>query len=166
MQVSVRRVAPLSSEEDAEVQGAYRIDFTVETSSLSKQKIAAMALDIFHSQVAITVLDDFLIAVYDRKRQIEADPDHESYSASNAGNASKVSEIPLYEFGEDTGLEADELRQRYNPDSNASAGHPHFQRADWTGEVPEFSINYDYWDWVADQLPSASHPSGRSVIPN
>lgn len=161
MQVSVRRVAPLYSEEDAEVQGAYRIDFTVETSSLSKEKIAAKALDIFHSQVAITMLDDFLIAVYDRKRQIEADPDHESYSASYAGSASKVSEIPIYEFGEDTGLEEDELRQRYNPGGSTDAEHPYFKRSDWEEAVPEDRIFYGYWNWVADQLPSAAYPFGR-----
>lgn len=84
--------------EDVNVAGVYRVDLdfdAAEHQTLAKR--ASMALDIFHSSVAIAVLDDFCITVINPQDRAEVaqDPEHEDYSESDSGVAYKMRDVPF-----------------------------------------------------------------------
>lgn len=86
------------NQEDTRVAGLYRVDLhldAAEGQQLSTR--ASMALDIFHSSVAVAVLDDFVINVINPqdRRVVEPDPSHEEYSANDNGYVYKLRDIPL-----------------------------------------------------------------------
>lgn len=84
--------------DDQDVSGLYRVDLDLETViGLSMGKCASMALDVFHSSVPVSVLDDFCFVVLteDTRTPIQQDQDHEDYSASQCGDIEKISDAPL-----------------------------------------------------------------------
>lgn len=151
LQITVRRIAPLTDEEDAEVPGLYKVLFNQDVSSLTREKQASMALDIFHSTIAIGTLDDFDIMVVDNNGQaVGQDDSHEDYSSSKAGDVEKVSDVPLYVEGEDQGLTAEQLDSKYNPDGGGE--HPKHTREDWRNAVANDDTILGYWDWLEEQI--------------
>lgn len=151
LRVNVRRIAALSDEEDAEVDGVYQVHFFDCVSALPLEKRAAIALDIFHSSIAIGTLDDFDIAVVDHlNRAVAQDEAHESYSASDDGSVEKIADYPVFVHGEDRGLSADELDARYNPDGDGE--HPRYTRADWRDAVSNHDTSLGYWAWLEEQI--------------
>lgn len=84
--------------EDVDVAGVYRVDLdfdAAEHQTLAKR--ASMALDVFHSSVAIAVLDDFSITVINPqdRTEVDQDPEHDDYSESDSGVAYKMRDVPF-----------------------------------------------------------------------
>lgn len=84
--------------EDVDVAGVYRVDldfYAAEHQTLAKR--VSMALDVFHSSVAITMLDDFRITVINPQDRavVDQDPEHDDYSESNSGVAYKMRDVPF-----------------------------------------------------------------------
>ena len=78
MRINVQELCPPTDPEDIGVAGIYEVSFAVATAGLTPSKMASMVLDIFHSNVAIGMLDDFDIAVIDANDQfVEQDPTHQ-----------------------------------------------------------------------------------------
>ena len=82
--VKVKLIANAESlhEDDKEVAGDYPIGLQ---GSIDEKSIADAALDVFHENVPIKVLDDFDFEVW---QQLETDPLHEGGSLSWAGKLS------------------------------------------------------------------------------
>lgn len=154
--VNVRCVNPSpDTDEDAGVEGVYEVQFQSSTTELSLPKLASAALDIFHSQFGIGVLEDFDISVVNEQHElVEEDSSHESYSFKDIGVVSKINDQPYIDFSDDVGLSAEELDQKYNPDGDGE--HPHYSRADWRAEVAHHNTISGYWEWVAHLLSSES----------
>lgn len=81
--VHVKKVAKrLSSKSDAEVAGVYHIEIK---KGVPKKNWAGVALDVFHSNVAVKSLDDFEFTVKDGQEEIIEPDDYESYSGGDKG---------------------------------------------------------------------------------
>lgn len=151
LQISVRRVSPLTDAEDEGVEGLYRVHFNADVSALTKEKQASIALDIFHTDIGISTLDDFAITVVEENgKAVAQDEDHEDYSESDSGAVEKVADEPMYIEGEDEGLSAEELDHKYNPDGGGE--HPKFTREDWRDAVANDETILGYWDWLEEQI--------------
>jgi len=75
--VHAEQISDTVDEEDIEVAGDHEVEVP---GDLSDDKAASAALDIFHSSVAVSCLDDFEFYVYDGDEMLAEDPEHESYS--------------------------------------------------------------------------------------
>lgn len=84
----------LSKQCDRHISGIYAVEVD---ESLNAVKAASSALDTFHSKIAIGVLDDFEILVYEGTKQINEDPDHEGYTLSGTGNVWFLGPLELKE---------------------------------------------------------------------
>jgi hypothetical protein len=155
MQISVRRIAPLSDREDASVPGVYLVEFASHVCDLPLPKLASTALDVFHSDVPIGVLDDFEFTVVHGVDTIVAqDPDHEDYSGSDDGAVRKISDAPMYFAALDAGNSGDDLDARFNPDGDGE--HPIHTRQTWIDAVLARSTVRGYWDFAAAQIEEHS----------
>lgn len=154
MKINVRcRFLHTSQQEDAEVEGQYRVTFKLDQSGVSEEKRAAMALDIFHAHIGIHTLDDYDIDVLDQNDQpIGQDESHVDNSASDYGYVAKIDDAPLWLVGSDDGMTADELDERYNP--NGDGEHPRHTRNDWRDAVSSETTISGYWAWVVYMLLS------------
>jgi hypothetical protein len=81
----VKAVGEPSSPEDADVAGEYEIEVHED---MEEADAAACALDVFHSNVSVDVLDDFEFEVRPESgdRIIEPNPDRESYELAKMGH--------------------------------------------------------------------------------
>ncbi|AJW47698.1 MULTISPECIES: hypothetical protein [Ralstonia] len=71
-------------DEDRHVPAVYSV---MVATGLSEGSMAAAALDVFHSEIGVDVLDDFEFFVIDPRtgRVLEQDEDHEDYSKTHLG---------------------------------------------------------------------------------
>lgn len=95
-------VIPVLYDVDPEDQQAIGIHFVDVKKGLRPDTMASAALDVFHENVAIGMLDDFEFAVFNPEtgRVIPEDPDHESYSMSHFGEYShQATETPPVFYG-------------------------------------------------------------------
>lgn len=154
MKISVRRVCPLTDEEDAGVAGTYLVTFDPKAHSLPLPTLAGIALDVFHMGVMIGTLDDFEIYTVGHDNQIikRAD-DYEEYSGDLLGTLDKVGDVPQYLPALDAGATADSLEDRYNP--NGDGEHPIHTRDAWILAVQQKVTLRGYWDWAAAQIEEA-----------
>lgn len=92
-------------QEDCEVSGIYTVE--VDRSISDDAKAASVALDAFHSRIAVNNLDDFKFWVEENGKVIEEDPNHEDYSGKDlAGNVEFITECSTeVQPGESTELE-------------------------------------------------------------
>jgi hypothetical protein len=70
-------------EDDRDVAGEYNI--TVDD-SVDESFLADCALDVFHSRVAVSALEDFNFEVWFQGNEIEQTPNHSNYSLSEMGS--------------------------------------------------------------------------------
>ena len=70
--------------EDKPVPGVYSV---MVRKGLSTASMASAALDVFHSECAVAVLDDFAFYVFDPRngQVLTEEPDHEGYSKTHLG---------------------------------------------------------------------------------
>lgn len=157
MYVNVRAIADVSGTDDESVAGLYAIAFNKNVKG-AKAKRASIALDIFHSHVGIECLDNFEICVLDhKKRLVEEDDEHESYSGSDRGCAEWVAE-PEYVEELDYGLNAEQLDCKYNPDGGGE--HPRNTRKDWREAVANEDTISGYWEWIVSKIESRRTEGG------
>lgn len=117
-----------SEAEDFNIEGIYAVTFDSDTTDLSKSKLASLALDVFHSHVAVSNLDDFEFTVLDGNNEpIGEDENHIAYSEKKSGTVEKVDNVPLLVYGDDENLAPGELEFKYNP--NGDGEHPKFTRS-------------------------------------
>lgn len=69
-------------EDDREVPGRYVVEVDA---SLSDPDAASCALDVFHFNVAVKELERFAFAVLDGGRELDENPEHDSYSLDDRG---------------------------------------------------------------------------------
>lgn len=83
--VRVQQVDPnaVMHDDDLDVAGEYDVSLSED---VGPGQAADVALDVFHSNVAIKTLDDFVITVLFEGKEVEGDPEHESYSYSHLGS--------------------------------------------------------------------------------
>jgi hypothetical protein len=144
-----------SDEEDDHVEGIYAVQFNADTTGLSVEKLAAMALDIFHSRIGIGTLDDFTITVLDGNDDpVEVDDSHEENSASSSGIVEKITDTPYQIWGSDENLTADDLDCKYNQDGNGE--HPVHTRSNWREAAAKEMTISGYWDWLRHMIVSGS----------
>lgn len=81
------------SEEDQDISGVYAIEVPAD---LSDHKAASVALDVFHSAVAVEELDNFSFSVKSEQGDVlSEDNNHIAYSASDLGTChGRIALIP------------------------------------------------------------------------
>lgn len=96
LKVNVRQLVAdedLDDVEDECVKGIYKVEFAFDSASFTLPVKVSIALDIFHSTVAIGYLDDFEVCVVDDEgRPMEEDPNYEPYSVIWKGDVLKISD--------------------------------------------------------------------------
>jgi len=81
--VKVRQVSSvLDSDEDEGVAGRYKV---IVYDGVPANHVAGVALDVFHSHVAVDCLDDFEFTVLDGKKELVESEDYVAYSGENSG---------------------------------------------------------------------------------
>ena len=80
---AVQTAKHLDSEEDADVAGVYQIEIN---KGVPKRIWAGVALDVFHTNVAVAMLDDFEFTVKDGRKVLTEPDDYESYSGEGKGD--------------------------------------------------------------------------------
>lgn len=85
LEIHAKPVVPENQldEDDAAIPGIYKVEVNP---SLDDPKAASAALDAFHSQFGVEVLDDFTFTVMDEEIELDEDPDHEAYSDCDYGD--------------------------------------------------------------------------------
>ena len=81
-------------QDDLHVPGIYSV---LVQKGLPEPKMASVALDVFHSCCAISVLDDFAFFVLDPRtgKVLVEDDDHEAYSGTHLGqDCIRIADIP------------------------------------------------------------------------
>ncbi len=77
--------------DDDNVHGVYAVEVNED---LNSKNAASVALDIFHSNIAVDTLDDFEFTVKYRGRTLSENPDHKTYSGEAlGGDVWKTSDI-------------------------------------------------------------------------
>lgn len=162
MKINVFRTAiSLDDEEDVGIDGIYQVIFDEDYTGVPESKLASMALDLFHTQIAIACLDDFEITVLnDQDEPIAEDESHESYSFKGNGFIEKVADISLDLYGDDAALSVEQLDCKYNPDGDGE--HPKFTRDLWREAVGEENTSSGYWDWVKHALVTEAEKAQQS----
>lgn len=152
--INVRRIGFFpENEDDAGIEGVYEVDVTLDESAYSEAQLASAALDIFHTHIAIRVLEHFEILVINENHEIvEEDDSHDSYSLSDAGSVEKINDEIYTDFSSDIGLSSDDLDHKYNFDGDGQ--HPFYKRDDWRAQVAHQQTISGYWEWVAYLLTS------------
>lgn len=81
--VYVRAVGTPSEDDDANVAGFYMVDVA---DDVPAEHIGSAALDIFHSDVAVDVLDDFVFTVHQMDGKLVEISDSEGYEFTDRGS--------------------------------------------------------------------------------
>jgi hypothetical protein len=68
---------------DLEVAGEYEVELKIE---VTEAQIADVALDVFHANVTVKVLDDFSFTVLFDGQEMKPNPEHESYAFQHLGS--------------------------------------------------------------------------------
>lgn len=96
MKINVDAISLITDHDDLDIEGTYEVKFDVDTVGLSDNKIASMMLDLFHSVVAISTLEEFEVSVVtDDGLPIDEDPNHAEYSFKGSGLVTRISTILL-----------------------------------------------------------------------
>jgi hypothetical protein len=91
------RLAAPSNQADQDLGGIYQVDFNFAAWKLTPEKLAAIALDIFHSHIRIGVIADFVVDALDEDNMpIWPDDLHIEGSASTRGEVKQISFLPFY----------------------------------------------------------------------
>jgi len=80
---AVKVARRLSDPEDSGVAGVYHIEIH---KGVPKRIWAGVALDVFHTHVAVAMLDDFEFTVKDGQKVLIEPDDYESYSGEDKGD--------------------------------------------------------------------------------
>lgn len=87
-------VSEHSEPDDRQVDGIYAVEVD---DAIDIKKAASSALDIFHTRIAIGMLDDFEITVHDGLHKVDEYPDHTGYSLAGSGDVWFVGPLTLAE---------------------------------------------------------------------
>lgn len=92
LKINVQLIADKPTDsEDGDVEGLYEVELHSSADGLPKEKLASIALDVFHSNIGIGTLDDFVISALDSDLTVLGeDESHEPYSGSKLGTLYKV----------------------------------------------------------------------------
>lgn len=87
LRINVRQIADkLASTDDAEAAGIYVVLFDFDISGMSTEKLASIALDIFHPYAGIDLLDEFEIDAIDHSgTRVTDDDSHDATSWADRG---------------------------------------------------------------------------------
>lgn len=94
LKINVQLIADKPTDvEDSDVEGMYEVELHSSTDGMPKEKLASIALDVFHSNIGIGTLEDFVISALDSDLVVlDEDESHEPYSGSKLGAVYKVDE--------------------------------------------------------------------------
>jgi len=81
--VHTKLVARRPTEDDAHVAGKYKV---LVNDNVPKGHVAGVALDVFHSHVAVACLDDFEFTVKAGKKVLVESDDYKAYSGEDKGD--------------------------------------------------------------------------------
>lgn len=96
-QVYIRATGTPSDGEDENVAGFYMVEIDGDVPS---EHIGSAALDVFHSDVAVEVLDDFEFTVFDMDGKIVEISDSDDYEFTDRGTAYTIPEPEGVDFEE------------------------------------------------------------------
>lgn len=147
-------VATPSHPQDAEIEGVYVPEFSIDISGKPADLVARLALDLFHTQVQIASPDEFLIDVMDEYGQ-RVHAGTTFYRQDGLGTVRKLEEMPSRSFDE-RALNAQVVDIECifeGPDGNGQ--HPKFTRACWQQAVARGDTLCGYWDFVRNCMTCA-----------
>lgn len=87
MRIAILKVTPkvqstALNANDVDVEGEYQITLN---ESVEGTKIVDVALDVFHSNIPVKVIDDFSYTVFFEDNVITPNPEHDAFSLSHLG---------------------------------------------------------------------------------
>jgi hypothetical protein len=149
--------------EDESLEGKYQVTFDTDAAGFSEEKLASIALDVFHAKQGINELEEFEITVLNAHGQpVEQDENHVHGAGEGFATVEKVDDVPDHLHVQDSQLTAGSLSEQYSPTGDEE--HPKYTRSDWRNEVAQENTLRGYGEWVASMIEQEVDAVPRSLV--